>query len=92
MKRRPPLAVTVFLVIVLTTFYLNCRGKQQESLIPELYTDWSRLTDVELDYFIPGHESHYRIPYINEKGKEVTVSTNSSGRVTYDYPEGTIIV
>ncbi len=60
-------------------------------LIPEGYRDWEKTTSEPLNYPIPGHLDHYRIPYINGIGKGVAVATRE-GRLSYTYPKGTIIV
>jgi hypothetical protein len=60
-------------------------------LIPEGYREWEKTTSDLLNYPIPGHLDHYRIPYINSIGTGVTVETKG-GRRTYTYPKGTIIV
>jgi hypothetical protein len=60
-------------------------------LIPGDYRGWEKTTKALLNYPIPGHLDHYRIPYINRIGMDVKVETKA-GRVTYAYPKGTIIV
>ncbi len=60
-------------------------------LIPQGYREWEKTTSGPLDYPIPGHLDHYRIPYINGIGTGVTVVIKE-GRRTFDYPAGTIIV
>jgi hypothetical protein len=77
-------------ILLVITF--SCTKEKIEILVPEDYSGWKRLTDVELDSFVPGHESHYRIPYINSIGEEVEITTDSEGKTSYNYKEGTIIV
>lgn len=60
-------------------------------LIPEDYRGWEKTTDAPLDYPIPGHLYHYRVPCINAVGTGVKAETKE-GRVIYAYPRGTIIV
>jgi hypothetical protein len=60
-------------------------------LIPDDYRSWEKTTQAPLDYPIPGHLDHYRIPYINPTGTGVEILTHA-GRVTYAYPKGTVIV
>ena len=60
-------------------------------LIPGDYRAWEKTTNVVLNYPIPGHLDHYRIPYINRIGMGVKIETKA-GRVNYTYPKGTIIV
>lgn len=68
-----------------------CEGIEETPLIPESYEGWTRLNDTPLNYTIPGHLGHYRIIYINDVGKRVTV-VEEKGRRYADYPDGTIIV
>lgn len=60
-------------------------------LLPSKWSTWPRSTDAVLDYRIPGHEDHFRIPFINEIGTKATTSLKD-GRVVWEYPKGTIIV
>ena len=60
-------------------------------LIPGDYREWEKTTKTPLNYPIPGHLDHYRIPYINSMGTRVEVVTRD-GRVSYAYPKGTVIV
>lgn len=71
--------------------FFSCAKEAEGPLIPEGYASWRRTTEEELDYPIPGHEDNYRIIFINDKGENLTVS-DAGGRVTHDYPDGTIIV
>jgi len=60
-------------------------------LLPSKWSTWARTTDAVLNYRIPGHEDHFRIPFINEIGTRVT-TTLKDGRQVWEYPKGTIIV
>ena len=68
-----------------------CPSAAADSLIPADYREWEKLTDIPLNYPIPGHLDHYRIPYINRSGTQVSAE-DRKGRLTYTYPKGTIIV
>jgi hypothetical protein len=68
-----------------------CRKEEAGPLLPGDYTGWARTTEKVLDYPIPGHEDRGRRIYINRRGTEVRVGA-ASGRVTWSYPEGSIIV
>jgi hypothetical protein len=68
----------------------SCRKEESAAFIPNDYDTWARMNQEELDYPVPGHESNYRIIYINEKGGSVTVEERE-GRIRYSYPEGTVI-
>lgn len=70
---------------------LSCEKKSEPSYIPAGYQNWDRLTEAELNYPIPGHMNHFRIPYINDVGKRAAV-TKKNGRMFHEYPEGTVIV
>jgi hypothetical protein len=69
----------------------TCAAAGAAPLLPADWSKWMRTTDAALNYRIPGHEDHYRIPYINPVGTAVT-TTVKDGKVTWDYPKGTIIV
>ncbi len=71
-------------------FLGGCRKDEPVSFIPGDYDSWERVNEEELDYPVPGHESNYRIIYMNEKGRSVTVEERD-GRTWYSYPEGTVI-
>lgn len=60
-------------------------------LLPSNWSTWDRTTDKVLNYRIPGHEDHFRIPFINAIGTAVTTSVKA-GRVVWEYPKGTIIL
>lgn len=68
----------------------SCAAKE-ETYVPPEYRTWATTTQLVLDYPIPGHEDHLRIPRINPKGLESKPRT-VGGRLTWDFPEGTIIV
>jgi hypothetical protein len=61
---------------------ISCKPKPAD-YIPADYSSWTRINREELDYPIPGHESNYRIIYLNEVGLEAE---------GYPFPEGTKIV
>ncbi len=69
---------------------LSC-GEEEVDLVPASYGDWSRTTEEELDYPIPGHENNYRKIYINDRGLEYTVE-KEQGETRYRFPEGTKII
>lgn len=71
--------------------FASCRKKEKVPLVPDDYRSWNKTTDKTLDYPIPGHESNFRIIYINSTGEKVQ-TTEKNNRVFYEYPEGTIIV
>jgi len=81
----------MFPFIVGILLFSGCDGGKNEPLVPEDYSGWSRTTEEELDYPIPGHESHYRRIFINDIGKTYTI-TESDGRTIHEYPEKTIII
>lgn len=55
------------------------------------YRSWKRTTDVVLDYPIPGHQDRFRIPRMNAIGFTVKPAA-VSGKLLWEFPEGTIIV
>jgi len=71
--------------------FTACQQKEQPKLTPENYRSWNTMVENFLDYPIPGHESNSRMIYINKIGEDVQI-TEENGRVSYQYPEGTIIV
>lgn len=89
----PGTGITLVITLCLLFALLagGCSDNDGGPRVPENHAGWSRTTDVELDYPIPGHESHYRRIYINETGENYTV-TEKDGRVIHDYPKGTIII
>ncbi len=84
--RHVVIPVIIFSFMMLIT---GCNETNSTITIPENYDTWTRLNREELDYPIPGHESNYRIIYINEKGLGLTVSEDNNRK--YTFPEGTII-
>jgi hypothetical protein len=68
-----------------------CADAAAAPLLPRDWARWTRTTDVVLNYRIPGHEDHFRIPFINDTGKAVT-TTVRDGRTAWEYPKGTIIL
>lgn len=77
-------------VMALALFLSGCSRTEEPISVPGEYETWERLNTVELDYPIPGHESNYRIIYINDKGLQVEIE-ETDGEVRYNFPEGTII-
>lgn len=84
---------TIGTLILLSFIFplFSCNEKELPPLVPDDYTGWSRVNEVELDYPIPGHMDNYRVIYINDTGKTYTVD-NRGDRKYLLYPEGTIIV
>jgi hypothetical protein len=71
----------------------SCAKQEQQQRIPSDYDSWSRVKTEELDYPIPGHESHYRIIYINkEKIEDYLTVQEDNGKNRYEFKAGTIIV
>jgi len=68
-----------------------CAAAAAAPLLPSDWSTWTRTTDVVLNYRIPGHEDHFRVPYINEAGMKAAPRVKD-GRVAWDYPRGTIIL
>ena len=79
-------------LIILLLFLFSCANEKEEILVPDDYSDWKLLTKTELNYFVPGHESRYRIPYINSIGEEVEIKEDADGKKEYNYKKGTIII
>ena len=86
MKKLPVIACVLFVLSVSA-----CKEKENTAMVPGNHEGWSRTTVVELDYPIPGHESHYRRTYINSIGENFTVSLED-GKTVHEYPAGTIII
>jgi hypothetical protein len=80
------------IILLFSVFFFSCTKDTSEGLVPEDYSGWKLLTETKLNYFIPGHESHYRIPYINTIGEQVEISTDTDGKKQYIYKKGTIII
>lgn len=72
-------AVGIFVAVF---FLVSCKPDPVE-FIPSDYSSWARINREELDYPVPGHESNYRIIYMNDVGREADA---------YPFPEGTKIV
>ena len=80
------------LAAVLALFMCAAAGAAAAApLLPKDWSKWTRTTDVLLNYRIPGHEDHFRIPFINDIGMKVT-TTIRDGRTVWEYPKGTIIL
>jgi hypothetical protein len=69
----------------------GCAKEAGESMVPLDYAQWPSTVDGPLDYTIPGHTQEVRTIYINQVGTTVVPET-VGGRITYEYPEGTIII
>ena len=70
----------------------GCGQKEAEiSLVPDDYRGWKSTVDGPLTYQIPGHSMLKRIIFINKIGQGAS-AVEKSGRMTYDYPKGTIII
>ena len=82
---------TLLLLIGILIILSACTPEKEGALVPPDHSGWRRTTEIELDYPIPGHESNYRIIYINSIGEDYTISQRD-GRTVHEYPEGTIII
>jgi hypothetical protein len=78
-------------VMILAGFLSGCEEEAQVSLVPRNYSSWGSTVDEVLEYQIPGHTQALRKIYINRIGTTVTPQ-DMEGRVTYDYPEGTVLL
>lgn len=76
----------LLLILVFIPVLTGCSDDEMGYTIPDDYDSWQRLNDIELNYPIPGHESNYRIIYINDIG------TGGFTAEQGGYPDGTIIV
>ncbi len=81
----------VFLFLVGVIALAGCKADVQESLVPTDYLAWSPTVPGALEYQIPGHTQALRKIYINKAGTEV-ITHDQNGRLTYDYPVGTILL
>lgn len=68
-----------------------CAPKDSKIYAPPEYTSWAPTTQIVLDYPIPGHENRLRLPRMNQTGMQ-TKPRVVDGRITWDFPAGTIIV
>jgi len=82
--------VNILIGLALVVFW-GCSSEEEADLVPADHNGWNRTTEIELNYPIPGHESHYRRIYINEMGMTYSVS-EKDGRVYHEYPKGTVII
>lgn len=81
-----------FLVpILMVALALAACGRGEEVYAPPDYRTWARTTETVLDYPIPGHEDHLRIPRMNPKGFEAR-PRSVGGRMSWVFPEDTLIV
>jgi len=90
-RRIPPPAVWLAGACLGLTLLGGCHQGQGRPLLPADYAGWARTTEEILDYPIPGHEDRGRRIYINPRGRQVRVGSES-GRVSWSYPEGTVII
>jgi len=81
----------VFLNIICFFIFFGCTPGSDTIELPENYTGWKTTTNTELNYPIPGHESHYRKIYINPTGTNVK-RINNNGTIRHKYPQGSIII
>ncbi|MBN1523630.1 MAG: cytochrome P460 family protein [Spirochaetales bacterium] len=81
----------LILLIILPGFFIACGPAARVVRVPDEYRSWKKTVDKILDYPIAGHGQSFRIIYINSIGEKVT-PLEKDGRMTYDYPDGTIIV
>ena len=73
-------------------FAAGCGGDEPSAgLTPADYEGWASTVDGPLLYEIPGHTLDVRLIYINDTGTRVDVTENKN-QLTYDYPDGTIIL
>lgn len=87
------LCKSILVTVALATLLISCDrdNEGKGGLIPDEYTNWTRLNREELNYPIPGHMSNYRIAYINETGENPDI-TEQEDELSYSFPEGTVIV
>jgi hypothetical protein len=90
-RGRPAAGAALAAVFVCAGCLAGCRKQEPGPLLPVDYAGWARTTMKVLDYPIPGHEDRGRRIYINSTGTGVRVSSET-GRVTWSYPAGSIII
>lgn len=79
------------LISVCALLLISCAESTQSSFIPVDYPEWTQTTDEILNYSIPGHGSGLRKIFINGLGLEYREELDN-GRMTYNFPNGTLIV
>ena len=84
------ICLACLLAFLMTGLLASCR-QEPAPLLDYDYSGWTKLNGEPITEPIPGHSSGVRTIYVNETGREVTVS-NESGRKSWDYPEGTVII
>ena len=70
---------------------LMCATALAAPLLPTDWSGWQKTTTIPLNYRIPGHEDHFRIPFINAIGAGAKPQSKDA-KLAWDYPKGTIIV
>lgn len=70
----------------------GCAEEAPEQFFDEDYVNWARTVTEPLTYPIPGHGERRRAIFINNIGTTVEPVTDDEGRVSYDYPDGTIVL
>ena len=85
--------LALIVLCALLCLLLSSCGEEELDLVPDSdsYESWSKTTEQELDYPIPGHENNYRRIYINDRGLEYTVE-EQEGKTRYRFPKGTKIL
>lgn len=85
--------VCVLSLMVLLLSACNSDSDSAKQYVPENYTDWTMLSDGYIDVIIPGHGENIRRIFMNDTGKNVTVTENEDDMMLrHEYPDGTIIV
>lgn len=80
------------LLLTALSFATGCAGRKAPAeLIPADYSGWASTVDGPLVYEIPGHTMDMRKIYINDTGTRLEI-TETGGRVSHEYPEGTVIL
>ncbi|MBT3274100.1 MAG: hypothetical protein HN368_13165 [Spirochaetales bacterium] len=81
-----------FMVFIFMMTFIACTSKESAvPLVPADYSDWQNTIEELLTYEIPGHTLKARMIYINDVGTTV-LPREVNEQVTYNYPEGTIII
>jgi len=91
MRTRLSIIRVIAALTVTVSAISSCSKDSQDSLVPTDYASWKSTVDGPLDYEIPGHTQAVRMIYINDIGTTVSPKVEN-GRLTYRYPEGTIIL
>ncbi len=93
MQRQAPIARTLVFPAVLFSLLAitGCTKREATAYATPDYRRWKPTTDVVLDYPIPGHQDHFRIPRMNAIGFTATPTMVGKKR-RWDFPVGTVIV